>query len=73
MLERLIAAVAGALFNALLRPEVLDWMWAKARQPDTLVDAAPHPQLQQELTHALDEAIRSGDVPPPDVDLRGRR
>jgi hypothetical protein len=58
MLESFLIALLGELFKQLI---------AGLRQADssTIADAATDPALQSELTHALDQAIATGTVPPP--------
>jgi hypothetical protein len=65
MLESFLIALLGELFKQLI--DNLPSLIAGLRQADssTIADAATDPALQSELTHALDQAIANGTVPPP--------
>ena len=65
MLESFLIALLGELFKQLI--DNLPSLIAGLRQADsgTIADAATDPALQSELTHALDQAIATGTVPPP--------
>jgi hypothetical protein len=65
MLESFFIALLGELFKQLI--DDLPSLIAGLRQAETntMTDAAPDPALQSELTHALDQAIADGTVPPP--------
>ncbi|HEX4124710.1 MAG TPA: hypothetical protein VHY37_08290 [Tepidisphaeraceae bacterium] len=65
MLESILIALLGELFKQLL--DNLPAVIAGLQQIDTatMTDAAPDSALQSELTHALDQAITAGTVPPP--------
>jgi hypothetical protein len=65
MFESLLIALFGELLKQLI--DNLPALIAELQQAgaSTMTDASADPALQTELTHALDQAISNGTVPPP--------
>jgi hypothetical protein len=65
MFESLLIALLGELLKQLIDnlPALISGL--QQISTTTMTDASTDPALQTELTHALDQAIADGAVPPP--------